>query len=301
MRMRGVCIRCGRLAMVNATRPGPGVPTGLCDQCQALEDRPANEVAIYVPASSEGHGILPGSAIIGEPQDPGFVLVYYEGNRIGVADLALFEGRLARAADRLVDRAPTVARSVLPRGAVAKVGTYDTPHRRIVRIDDPAALEQWLAQAPTRWCKECSLPVIPCYRASCPAGWHHVRDAHALRGVTAGHQVLPTAQPGTSTPAPTTGSERKPASRQPLKTVSRTCPWADCNLATERAVDAAAYGRWLAGIRIQEAFPHLSSAEREWVKSGYCPTHMEILFGGARAEPQTTETQVGEPTDTEQS
>lgn len=40
MRTRGYCIGCGRIADINVVREGPGVPTGVCDDCDAKDEEP---------------------------------------------------------------------------------------------------------------------------------------------------------------------------------------------------------------------------------------------------------------------
>ena len=180
MRTRGYCTGCSTITTVNVTRPGTDsdVPRGLCDACQAIDDLPAYELTIFVPKSNEGHDILPASGIVGLGGERGSVLVYYEGNLLAIEDYEVFEERLRRATERLIHGAPTVARAVLPRHQLVPVGAYDARRYRIIRIEDHEALEVWLSRAPSRWCQTCGEAVIPCYRATCPAGWHHVGHSH---------------------------------------------------------------------------------------------------------------------------
>ena len=44
-------------------------------------------------------------------------------------------------------------------------------------------------------------------------------------------------------------------------------------------VDHAAWKKWQGGIPVQEAFPDLSRAEREFLKSGITPDEWDAMFG----------------------
>ena len=39
------------------------------------------------------------------------------------------------------------------------------------------------------------------------------------------------------------------------------------------------YGYWHNGEHIQDVFPELNAVEREFIKTGYCPSCQEMIFG----------------------
>lgn len=87
-------------------------------------------LTIYIPkpGSAIERQLAPGSGIVGEPHPSG-VLLHYEGNLYGAANLQRYEERLKHAAGRLVGRYPTVAMMLLPAAeaadALVAVGEYD--------------------------------------------------------------------------------------------------------------------------------------------------------------------------------
>lgn len=78
------------------------------------------EIDVYVPniAASDGLrrdtvGIDPGSGIVGRASGPNHLLIDYEGNRFGAANIVTYADRVAHAADRQVRGYPTLARRVV--------------------------------------------------------------------------------------------------------------------------------------------------------------------------------------------
>lgn len=67
--------------------------------------------------------------------------VYFEGNRYAVPDLATFEARVMHAADRLVQRYPTVARGVYNRSDFLVVGTWANG---TLSVTAPETLATWV-------------------------------------------------------------------------------------------------------------------------------------------------------------
>jgi len=64
------------------------------------------------------------------------------------------------------------------------------------------------------------------------------------------------------------------------KTLDAHCSM--CGTVTRGEVDAEAYRLWsVEGVKVQDAFPNLSPAGREMIKSGYCWTCQKSLFGQA--------------------
>lgn len=116
-------------------------------------------IDVYVPnpdhqGGLQTSGIDPKSAIVGrrmvghDPESP--VLIYYEGNRYGAANIVTFADRCMLAAGRLIDNAPTVATRLVHCDAVIRVAGYLPDHRR-VQVDDGlslARLARWLSDAP---------------------------------------------------------------------------------------------------------------------------------------------------------
>jgi hypothetical protein len=109
---------------------------------------PERPIELYVPWTRETHGILPGSAVVGQPVGGGAVLVYFEGNKFDVPSMRHFGMRAYIAAGRFVERYPTVATAVLPGTVLTAVGTYDPATRRCDVTDLPA-LEAWAGHALT--------------------------------------------------------------------------------------------------------------------------------------------------------
>lgn len=87
------------------------------------------------------------SAIVSNPDPAGdLILVYYDGGRYRPANIVTFADRAMRAAERLADNAPTVARCAAPRASLLQVGILQST-RGIDLVQDPAtiaALARWL-------------------------------------------------------------------------------------------------------------------------------------------------------------
>lgn len=111
-------------------------------------------VDVYVPTKEPyARLIAAGAAVVGKPLENDRVIVYYEGNLSGASNLNTFEEKLDCVAGRMVSRYPTAAMSMMPKDALAKVGTFDVLTKTFV-IEDAAALEGWaqdaVAQPPLR-------------------------------------------------------------------------------------------------------------------------------------------------------
>jgi hypothetical protein len=108
-----------------------------------------SEVVIYVPAA--GHpataGIARGSAIVAQPDAKRQeVRVYYEGAVYGQSEMRTLADRAVYACGRMVDNYPTAAATLVPRDALAAVGTFDPSTSEIVLTGDQsaAAVAEWL-------------------------------------------------------------------------------------------------------------------------------------------------------------
>ena len=62
-------------------------------------------------------------------------------------------------------------------------------------------------------------------------------------------------------------------------TFERICPL--CKRKNSITVDKNDYEKWHSGTLIQRAFPYLSPAEREMLKTGICDTCWKELFGSS--------------------
>ena len=60
------------------------------------------------------------------------------------------------------------------------------------------------------------------------------------------------------------------------RTIATVCP--KCRKEQEIEVDANAYTSWLGGVKIQDAFPDLTSDEREQLQTGYHKTCWDAIF-----------------------
>lgn len=102
-------------------------------------------LSLYVPNIDSGvnHLIDPRSGIVGVPTVEGHVLIYYEGNRFGYANVRTWADRVLVAAGRCIERYPTVARRVVASESLLHVGSIDYDSKRIF-IDNSEALAHWL-------------------------------------------------------------------------------------------------------------------------------------------------------------
>ncbi|QAY80481.1 hypothetical protein [Sphingosinicella sp. BN140058] len=106
------------------------------------------EMGLYIPAATPAlAAVKKGSAIVGAPRE-GYLVVYYEGGIYQHNKDMPFAEKLAIAAGRLSDRAPTVALAAVQDSDVQRVGTvsYDQILRGWILSDltDAAALADWL-------------------------------------------------------------------------------------------------------------------------------------------------------------
>ena len=149
MRVLGYCTGCRKPKPVRARLVGRGVATGLCAACEERESRPV-DLVIYVPAPDVEPPVPPFSAIVGRGGGRIADDVAWEPSVQGrVANLAVYETILARAADRLLHGSP--GRRTSTRAAdLVPVGVFDARRERIVRIDDRAALDRWLGRRDDR-------------------------------------------------------------------------------------------------------------------------------------------------------
>jgi hypothetical protein len=95
---------------------------------------------VFVPI--DGHPIrtmiVAGSGIVGGPDFRGeYLAVDYEGNLYGARNIVTYADRVNHAHGRMVDRYPTIARTLVEPEAMTKVGTYD-PVTGVVTLFDGA-------------------------------------------------------------------------------------------------------------------------------------------------------------------
>jgi len=103
------------------------------------------KIAVYVPATMRLAHVKAGSAIVGTPFRGG-VLVDYEGNLHGAANLKTYADRALHAWGRHVKRYPTVARALVEPYEVVQVGSFD-PEAGVVAVfrgTQHGALKRWL-------------------------------------------------------------------------------------------------------------------------------------------------------------
>ena len=109
---------------------------------------------IMVPATNSpwSQVVDPGSAIVCAIDEHGVpitnddrVLVYFESNRYGASNMATFVDRATIATSRLHDRAPTVAKAVVPKDEIILVAWFSSANRWIEEITPEAGelLAEW--------------------------------------------------------------------------------------------------------------------------------------------------------------
>lgn len=64
--------------------------------------------------------------------------------------------------------------------------------------------------------------------------------------------------------------------------IATVCPF--CGSVSSVSVEKGDYLNWQAGMMAQDAFPYLSSEEREMLISGICPTCWDNTFGSDEEE-----------------
>jgi hypothetical protein len=113
-------------------------------------------LTLYVPVDAKGSHIAGGSAIVGSPGEDQRdaterLVIDFEGNVYNAENLQDYAGRLQCAAGRHADRCPTVARrhvDVNTMHAVGSAAWISGVGWVVERLDDPAALQAWLAGEP---------------------------------------------------------------------------------------------------------------------------------------------------------
>jgi hypothetical protein len=101
-------------------------------------------IGVYVPAPGLLTEIDRGSGIVGSRQAEDEWLIDYEGNRYGYANVKTFADRVARAYDRHESRYPTVARMLVHRRSLVRIGSYDPKGRAVVVVGPHQPLADWL-------------------------------------------------------------------------------------------------------------------------------------------------------------
>ena len=101
-------------------------------------------IGIFVPVEGQLLHIAPRSGIVGVPTDQEHTHIYYEGNLYQSVNMKQFEQKVARAADRLVARYPTVAQMLVPDSMVVRIGDYDTDEN-VMRIWERKEYERWVS------------------------------------------------------------------------------------------------------------------------------------------------------------
>lgn len=108
------------------------VPSGLVvlvDKGSGIVGRPAPNGGAY---GAESHA-----------DDNGRVLVDFEGNRYGAANIVTYADRVYHAYGRMVDDYPTVARNYLKAEQLLQIGWFE-PEDGVVDVNDYDALAEWL-------------------------------------------------------------------------------------------------------------------------------------------------------------
>jgi hypothetical protein len=102
-------------------------------------------VAVYVPLGRLAASILPGSGVVGTPQEEGRVLVDYEGNRYGAVNMVTLADRVRQAWGRHARRYPTVARQLVRADELIHVGWFLPALGEIVLLaGEQETLARWL-------------------------------------------------------------------------------------------------------------------------------------------------------------
>ncbi len=108
---------------------------------------------IYIPVAGSmiDKVIERGSGIVGVDREDGSVLLHFEGNLFGAANLKRHDERVKHAAGRLVSRYPTRAMMVLAKDEVVRnlieVGEYDADSWRAqIKADKLDALRDYTGE-----------------------------------------------------------------------------------------------------------------------------------------------------------
>lgn len=105
-------------------------------------------IDVYLPNDEAlARMIVPGSGIVGRASlFPERIALDYEGNIYGAVNMRTFADRVQIAASRAAANYPTVARALVERERVKRIGVYDE-HRGTVTLTEPnaeAELAAWL-------------------------------------------------------------------------------------------------------------------------------------------------------------
>jgi hypothetical protein len=104
-------------------------------------------IVVYVPAMNEQLHIARGSGIVGEPSASSrTVLIYFEGDTHWPVNISTFADRVMHAYYRMVEHAPTVAKSRVPVSSVIPVGTFDPVREEVTLtgLESERDLARWL-------------------------------------------------------------------------------------------------------------------------------------------------------------
>jgi len=112
------------------------------------------EVPVYIPRPTVdgfiARTVAPRSAIVGQPELPArgeLLVVYYEGNLHGAANIVTFADRAMVAYHRMAERYPTVAKMAVAPREVTQAATLLPEHGMVEPTLDPtlrAALARWI-------------------------------------------------------------------------------------------------------------------------------------------------------------
>ncbi len=114
---------------------------------------PPRELGLYLPhpESDLARDLIKGSAIVGVDQSGGRVLVHFEGNSLGAAQLARYRDRAGRAADHLLfnypSGYPTKAQRIVDPREIERIGALDVATRQLTVFRGADELVWWLDEA----------------------------------------------------------------------------------------------------------------------------------------------------------
>ena len=100
---------------------------------------------MFVPVGPRLRWIKSGSGIVGRdaPDDPDYLVIYFEGNVYGASNIKTFADRVYHAADRMESHYPTIATAYVTRTSLVEIGKFDG--ERVTLYDDGfEPLAYWL-------------------------------------------------------------------------------------------------------------------------------------------------------------
>jgi hypothetical protein len=103
--------------------------------------------AVCVPKSNDENGplgyLVGGSAIVvdNKERDDDFIIVYFEGNVYNAENLKTYADKVYVAYSRLVDRYPTIAKTMTKMSDIELIGTFNG---RDLVITNQQALDKWI-------------------------------------------------------------------------------------------------------------------------------------------------------------